>query len=107
MANTSKYAPLAPDQTEPTDKTNETPGTNDPKNKPGNQDEILNTEEGTVVNTDEQNEVVNEQETSTPPSEGAGEKIKGYQEGNKNDSLTEPEFRDSDDQLSFPEEEGK
>lgn len=101
MANTSKYARAT------AGKISQDPGATDPKNKPGNNDEILNTEEDTVVNTDEQEEVVNEPENTVPDSEDAGEKEKGYQEGNKNDSLNEPEFRDSDDQLSFPEEEGK
>ncbi|MEJ7586181.1 MAG: hypothetical protein WKI04_01340 [Ferruginibacter sp.] len=77
-----------------------------PKTSP-QPDETVRSEDEAIVNTEEQNEVVNEEGNFNPPNEETLEKERGYQEGIKNDSLTEPEFRDSDDQLEFSGEEGK
>ncbi|MEO5889087.1 MAG: hypothetical protein ABIQ31_02485 [Ferruginibacter sp.] len=78
----------------------------DPKQK-NRADEIVENENENIVNTEEQNEVLNEQDVVTSAKEESENMEKGYEEGTKNDSLTEPEFRDSDDQPQFPGEEGK
>ncbi len=58
-----------------------------------------------IVNSGEQEEVVNEQDNLVNTSDTGSGKDKGYREGNHNDSLTEPEEADSDEQLHFPDEE--
>ncbi|MCW3090937.1 MAG: hypothetical protein JWP81_2006 [Ferruginibacter sp.] len=60
--------------------------------------------------SEEQDNVANEEEPATAevPEEkdDKNNKEKGYREGIKDDSTTEPEQVDSDDQPAFPEEEG-
>jgi len=82
-----------------------------PGKKAGKPDEIVDTEDSAVVNSEAQDDVLNGQEPGIPPTvpenDETGDKSRGYAEGTRNDSLTEPEYRGSDDQPGFPGEEGK
>ena len=75
-------------------------------NKKAQPDEVVNGEDLAIVNTAEQSDVLNKQDGGSPENNEIAEKEKGYAEGTRDDSLTEPEYRDSDDQPGFPEEEG-
>lgn len=103
MAN-QKLTALQETNRQPDNTSQSTPG---PKKKPGQSDESVNEGEETIVNSEEQSTVLNEVDSDTSQSEDSANKEKGFSEGTRDDSLTEPGQEDSDDQLEFPDEEGK
>lgn len=83
------------------------PPSNPDPNKKYSPDEKLKDEKNDIVNSEEQEKVVNTPELVDSLVSESENKKKGYEEGLRNDSLTEPVLSDSDDQLAFPDEEGK
>jgi hypothetical protein len=78
--------------------------TADPGKKNNNAEEIVNSEEETIVNSEE--DLVSYDKPVVNQNDGSIEKQRGFKEGNKDDYLNEPELKDSDGQLEFPDEEG-
>jgi hypothetical protein len=76
----------------------------DPK-KPGRRVPPVEADDDRILNEDEQEEVLNAPDPDIVDNDGAAEKARGYAEGTKDDSLTGPEYTDSDDQPTFPGEE--
>lgn len=79
----------------------------DPKKAANQPGDTESTQQDTIVNTDEQNNVLNDEETAIAGNAVAKEKIKDYEEEASDDSPNDPEQIDSDGQLEFPDEDGK
>lgn len=80
------------------------PGDEDPK-KSKRKVPPVDADNAQVLNENDQDDVLNSTGQGYVESDEAAEKGKGYAEGTKNDNLTEPEYRDSDDQPTFPGDE--
>jgi hypothetical protein len=78
------------------------PGPGKPK---ADQEDQVDSDAHNILNPDAQNEILNAGDSLPAVDSAAAEKEKVYEEGTKNESLTEPEYNNSDDQPTFPDEE--